>query len=109
MSTAAGWCMVVGCPCRLHEVYHQFPPDDEVTFESWLLAIKNPKRKKPILYGLASRVCSLHFTDDDYDSIEDGNLVLQTLKPTAVPSIFPWTKSWPFKNKVISSKFNIFN
>ena len=104
MSTAAGWCMVVGCPCRLHEVYHQFP-DDEVTFDSWLLAIKNPKRKKPILYGLASRVCSLHFTDDDYETEDDpaGNLTLKSPKPTAIPSISPWRESWPINKKVFIS------
>ena len=96
----AGWCTVQDCPCRPHEVYHKFP-GDEMLLELWLKAITPPKSEKPILLGLSSRICSLRFTDGDYEKIvEDGGLVLEPLKSTAVPSIFPWTESWPCKKKV---------
>lgn len=102
MSTA-GWCSVLGCPCRRNEVYHKFP-GDEILLELWVNAIKSPNSEKPILLGRSSRICSLHFTHEDYDKIvEDGGLTLEPLKSTAIPSIFPWTESWAIKKKVTFS------
>ena len=103
MSTA-GWCIVPGCPSCSHEVYHHFPKD-QVASNSWLKLVKSPTSRKPILFGHSSRVCSLHFTDDDYGEIQDGDLILQPLKSTAIPSIFPWTGSWPFNKKVATVLF----
>jgi len=101
MSKPIGWCIVQGCPGRQHDTYHKFPEDDEVLCDKWLALVKSPKSKKPILHELPSRICSLHFADEDYDKkIEPGGLILESLKPTAIPSIFPWTESWPLYKKV---------
>ncbi len=98
MST--GWCTVQGCPGRQHDVYHTFPEDEDLS-EEWLRLVKSPNSKKPILHLLSSRVCSLHFADDDYNKeVESEGLKLEHLKPTAIPSIFPWTESWPLNEKV---------
>jgi len=98
MST--GWCTVQGCPGREHDAYFKFPEDKDLCKE-WLRFVKSPKSKKPILHLLSSRVCSLHFSDDDFDKkVEPGGLTLEHLKPTATPSIFPWTESWPLNKKV---------
>ena len=101
MGTAAGWCSVQGCPGRQYDVYFKFPEDEARLCDGWLKVVKSPKSKKLILLGPASRICSIHFTGDDYDKIvEDGGLILDHLKPSAIPSIFPWTESWPFNKKV---------
>ena len=98
---ASGWCTIQGCPGQQYDVYFKFPRD-EILCKEWLKVVKSPKSKKPILLGLSSRVCSLHFSDNDYDKkVEpDGGLTLECLKPTAIPSIFPWTESWPLNKKV---------
>ncbi|CAN7997394.1 unnamed protein product [Ixodes hexagonus] len=65
--------------------FHEFP----VTHlrEQWIRAIsrKGPDNALWQPNG-RSRVCSLHFKDDDY---KQCNNIRRLLKPTAVPSIFP--------------------
>lgn len=99
-SETAGWCCVPGCPCPQYEVYHSFPKDATLQ-DTWLRAIMPPNRKKMVSLGDEARVCSLHFNQDlDYNKIKDGNLILHPLKETVVPSIFPWSETWPFAKKV---------
>ncbi len=99
--SSSGWCTVQGCPGRQHDSYFRFPSDKTV-YEEWLKVCKSPKSRKPIFWAISSRVCSLHFTDDDYETDDDlvGNLTLKSPKPTAIPSIFPWTELWPLNKKV---------
>jgi len=102
-SETAGWCSVPGCPCPLYEIYHSFP-ENAALQDMWLMrVIMPPNRKKMGSLGDSVRVCSLHFNYElDYNTITDGDLILQPLKTTAVPSIFPWSETWPFaKNKVV--------
>ena len=39
-----------------------------------------------------TKVCSLHFTAEDYINGDALNSARRVLKPTAIPSVFPWTK-----------------
>jgi len=99
-SETAGWCSVPGCPCPQYEVYHSFPKKATLQ-DMWLRVIMPPNRKKMVSLGNGARVCSLHFNQElDYETNKDGNLTLHTLKATAIPSIFPWSETWPFAKKV---------
>ena len=39
-----------------------------------------------------TRVCSQHFASDDFVTLLDCSSIRPHLKPTAIPSIFPWSK-----------------
>ena len=39
-----------------------------------------------------TRVCSQHFTSDDFVRPLDCPSIKPRLKPTAVPSVFPWSR-----------------
>lgn len=51
--------------------------------KKWIHSIRR-KNFKPTM---ASRICSIHFKDSDF--IHSERLILDKLKPDAVPSIFP--------------------
>ena len=98
-------CMVPGCGNYLREVhqlhpgrnesYHRLPVDIEKRKE-WLRVINNShydvNTQPNVLEGL--RVCSLHFTEDDYnrnvqaDLFGFGGSSKRTLKRSAVPTLF---------------------
>lgn len=75
--------------------YHHFPVDDKDLGQKWLRVMK--LASPPKLEN--ARVCSLHFTDDDYEPggklDKDGNVVLirrhRFRRETAVPSLIDFS------------------
>ena len=72
--------------------FHSFPDVTTSTGKTWIRKI----RRDPVpdfVINKNTKVCSLHFTSDDYIS---GDAALHSarrvLKATAVPSVFPWTR-----------------
>lgn len=98
------WCIVPGCTLYKQSkaegaIFHSFPLKDVERCRKWLMAIGHAK------YGVDTavdrmkslRVCSKHFTDDDYKRDLQAELLKikgrRKLKDTAVPSVFPWTEA----------------
>ena len=75
--------------------FHKFP-DDEGVFRQWIVAIR---RDIGVNFQVTqnSRVCSRHFKPSDYIRSLTGRK--KTLKSSAVPSVFPWTKGSPAKRR----------
>ena len=75
--------------------FHTFP-DDEGVFRQWIVAIR---RDIGVNFQVTqnSRVCSRHFKPSDYIRSLTGHK--KTLKTSAVPFAFPWTKGSPAKRK----------
>ena len=67
----------------LNVLLFSFPIKNETLFEAWISAI----RRKEFKPSKASKICSEHFTENDY-LIRPGTYV-RRLKPDAVPSVFP--------------------
>ncbi|XP_036378350.1 peroxynitrite isomerase THAP4-like isoform X2 [Megalops cyprinoides] len=101
-------CAVPGC--RNHKKvaekstlsFHRFPTRNAVRCRDWLARIRNKAfdENTPLEKLKSYRVCSQHFTEDDFKT-DYMHLVMGTkerreLVEGAVPSIFPWTvKSEP--------------
>ena len=49
-----------------------------------------------------TKVCSLHFTAEDYINGNALYSARRVLKPTAVPSVFPWTKDQYHRTTAVS-------
>ena len=100
-------CVAYGCKSgyksddRKDVTFHSFPKDAEICGK-WLRA--NPR--KDFVISKHSRMCSLHFTDNDFVVIRNdkqerrrrkhvnSQLVKRYLKKDAVPSIFPNAPSY---------------
>jgi hypothetical protein len=100
-------CVAYGCKSgyksdnRKDVTFHSFPKDPEVC-SKWLRAIP----RKDFQPSKHSRMCSLHFTDDDFvverTDKQDrrrrknaaSHLVNRYLKKDAVPSVFPNAPSY---------------
>ena len=68
--------------------FHSFPSVKADKGKLWIVKI----RCDPGLNFRITKVCSLHFTVDDYISGDASiNAKRHVLKAGAVPSIFPWT------------------
>ncbi|XP_025423124.1 THAP domain-containing protein 1-like [Sipha flava] len=80
-------CVAYGCSNRYksNSLIHffRFPLNNEVTTKLWTDAIK----RKNFIPNQWSRICSVHFTDNDYQIRPDANRPI--LKVNAVPSVFP--------------------
>ena len=76
--------------------FHKFL-DDEGMFRQWIVEIR---RDIGVNFQVTQnlRVCSRHFKPSDYIRSLTGRK--KTLKYSAVPSVFPWTKGSPAKRRV---------
>ena len=83
--------------------FHSFPDQKTQLAKEWIANIhrdvgpsfRNTKRTK---------ICSVHFNPDDfYHGQFDIHTTRRRLKPTAVPSIFPWTIKNPCRTSVTSN------
>lgn len=76
-------------------VFHGLPTRDPQRCRTWLKAIQNPRldENTPVSKYSGVRVCSLHFTPEDYE--EDFRAKILNVAPKlmlksgAVPSVFP--------------------
>ena len=94
-------CPVPYCTKKVYEEngvkisFRKFP-DDEGVFRQWVVAIR---RDIGVNFRVTqnSRVCSRYFKPSDYICSLTG--AKKTLKSSAVPSVFPWTKGSPAKRR----------
>ena len=75
--------------------FHKFPEERDL-FMKWIVAIRRDTGKH-FQVTTHTRVCSRHFKPSDYLPSLAGRK--RTLKPTAIPSVFPWKKGSPVKRK----------
>lgn len=71
--------------------FHSFPDVTTDRGKSWLVKIRRDLGPTFVI-NKNTKVCSLHFTAEDYISGDALNSARRVLKPTAIPSVFPWTK-----------------
>ncbi len=93
-------CAAPGCrsgydgPCGNKLSFHKFP-DNPILKEKWIKAI--PRDTSNWLPTKHSRVCGLHFQEDDYVDSRDSHVerrkkkttTRKSLKKSAIPSVFP--------------------
>lgn len=76
--TSMPQCSVPGCT---KQGGHKFPRKNPQLLKKWQVAIKREEPGKPGKLwqpGLSARVCSLHFNDDDYKTLNYyGNFTLK--------------------------------
>uniref|UniRef100_A0A3P8TZW2 THAP-type domain-containing protein n=1 Tax=Amphiprion percula TaxID=161767 RepID=A0A3P8TZW2_AMPPE len=93
-------CCVPGCKGydeakSMGVVFHGLPTRDPQRCRTWLKAIQNPRfdENTPVSKYSGVRVCSLHFTAEDYEEDFRGKILNIAPKPMlksgAVPSVFP--------------------
>lgn len=93
-------CCVPGCKGydearSMGVVFHGLPTRDPQRCRTWLRAIQNPRfdENTPSSKYSGVRVCSLHFTPEDYEEDFRAKILniapRPTLKSDAVPSVFP--------------------
>ncbi|KAE8289367.1 hypothetical protein D5F01_LYC13256 [Larimichthys crocea] len=93
-------CCVPGCKGydeakSMGVVFHGLPTRDPQRCRTWLKAIQNPRLDEdtPVTRYGGVRVCSLHFTPEDYEEDFRAKILNTAPKPTlksgAVPSVFP--------------------
>ncbi|XP_026172453.1 uncharacterized protein LOC113136151 [Mastacembelus armatus] len=93
-------CCVPGCrgydeAKSMGVVFHGLPTRDPQRCRTWLRAIRNPRfdENTPVSKYSGVRVCSLHFTPEDYEEDFRAKILNIAPKPTlksgAVPSVFP--------------------
>ncbi|XP_031733144.1 uncharacterized protein LOC116399852 [Anarrhichthys ocellatus] len=93
-------CCVPGCKGydeakSMGVVFHGLPTRDPQRCRTWLKAIRNPRfdEDTPVSRYGGVRVCSLHFTPDDYEQDFRAKILNVAPKPVlksgAVPSVFP--------------------
>lgn len=72
--------------------FHSFPDVAKDRGKTWLAKICHVSRPNFVI-NKSTKVCSLLFTTKDYIS---GNALYSArrVKPTAVPSVFPWMKQY---------------
>ena len=74
-------CTVIGCfKSKSKPPFHPFPKKSTKTLEEWFIRIKRT------VYSQDGRVCSRHFTDNDF-LVKDG-VKTKILKNTAKPSLY---------------------
>ena len=81
--------------------FHNLPDLHTVKGKTWIARIcRDPGSKFVNKY---TKIFSQHFTSDDFVSLPECPLVIPHLKPTAVPSVFPWSVE-KFKRDALTSK-----
>ncbi|XP_035529044.1 THAP domain-containing protein 7-like [Morone saxatilis] len=97
-------CCVPGCKGydearSMGVVFHGLPTRDPPRCRTWLRAIQNPRldQDTPVSRYSGVRVCSLHFTPQDYEEDFRAKILNTAPKPVlksgAVPSVFPGRES----------------
>ncbi|XP_008300191.1 uncharacterized protein LOC103372349 [Stegastes partitus] len=97
-------CCVPGCKGydeakSMGVVFHGLPTRDPQRCRTWLKAIQNPRfdENTPVSRYSGVRVCSLHFTAEDYEEDFRAKILNIAPKPMlkggAVPSVFPGRQS----------------
>uniref|UniRef100_A0A3Q1BHM0 THAP domain-containing protein 1 n=1 Tax=Amphiprion ocellaris TaxID=80972 RepID=A0A3Q1BHM0_AMPOC len=82
-------------PSTWGSFFHGLPTRDPQRCRTWLKAIQNPRfdENTPVSKYSGVRVCSLHFTAEDYEEDFRGKILNIAPKPMlksgAVPSVFP--------------------
>ncbi|XP_069392894.1 uncharacterized protein [Paralichthys olivaceus] len=93
-------CCVPGCRSydeakSMGVVFHGLPTRDPPRCRTWLAAIRSPRydQHTPVSRYSGVRVCSLHFTPEDYEEDFRAKILnippKPALKSGAVPSVFP--------------------
>ena len=94
-------CSVPGCKKKVYVEngikisFHIFPEERKL-FMKWIVVIRSDLSRH-FQVTTHARVCSRHFKPSDYLPSLAGRK--RTLKPTAVPSVLHWKKSFPLKRK----------
>ena len=70
--------------------------------KTWIAKISRDTSSKFVVNNY-TKICSQHFTSDDFVSLPACPLVRPHLKPIAVPSVFPWSIE-KFKCETLTSK-----
>ena len=82
-------------------LFHAFPDVKTEKGKLWIAKIRhNPGRN--FVVNQNTKVCSLHFTEDDYISGDAIRSKRRVLKATAFPTIFPWTIEKHLRTSVTS-------
>lgn len=68
--------------------FHSFPDVTTDRGKMWITRVRRDPGRNFVINS-NTKVCSLHFTPDDYISGKSGRRVLNA---TAIPSVFPWTR-----------------
>ena len=82
--------------------FHSLPDLDTVKGKIWITRIRQDPGSKFVV-NKYTKICSHHFTCDDFVSLPECPSVRFHLKPSAVPSIFPWSGK-KFKRETLTSK-----
>ena len=85
------------------KVSHFKFPDDPLRRKKWLHAIR---RDEGVYFQIQewTKVCSRHFREYDFIKKLSGR---RDLRPNAVPSLFPWTRTSPRKRKAPTDRKQI--
>ena len=82
--------------------FHSFPDQKTPLAKEWIAKIRRDVGPS-FRITKRTKICSMHFNPDDfYHSEFDIQTTRPRLKPTAVPSIFPWTIKNPRRASVTS-------
>ena len=71
--------------------FHSFPYITTYIGKTWIAKIRRDPGPDFVI-NKNTKVCSLHFTSDDYISGDALHSASYVLKATAVPSLFLWTR-----------------
>ncbi|XP_065894872.1 uncharacterized protein [Dysidea avara] len=71
--------------------FHSFPDVSSDKGKMWIAKIRRDPGPNFVINS-NTKVCSLHFTLDDYISGDVLHSARRVLKATSVPSVFPWTR-----------------
>ena len=82
--------------------FHSLPDLHTVKGKTWIARIRRDPGSKFVV-NKYTKICSQHFTSDDFVSLPECPLVRPHLIPTAVPSVFPWSVE-KFKCDTLTSK-----
>ena len=74
--------------------FHSIPAKQSIRLQ-WIHAIRRDPGKV-FKITRQTKVCSLHFTEDDFMKDPAGLSTKRTLLPNAVPSVFSWTSQTKF-------------
>ena len=85
------------------KVSHFKFPDDPLRRKKWIHAIR---RDEGVYFQIQewTKVCSRHFREYDFIKTLSGR---RDLRPNAVPSLFPWTRTSPRKRKAPTDREQI--
>lgn len=84
--------------------FHSFPKKNSVVAKEWIAKIRRDPGSNFVITK-HTKICSNHFTTSDYvPTVLDYPASRSRLKPTAIPSIFPWTTEVCQRKSITSQK-----